>query len=89
MFFNEGDEMRRLNINIIAIVVLLLQGCAAVAVGAYAFDKGGKRDSRQKYFEEFNKTNIEREKNGLKPLELCAYKKSVDKEWAEEDANCK
>ena len=81
--------MKIANITMVAAVVLLLQGCAAVAVGAYAYDKGGKRESRQKYFEEFNKTNIEREKNGLKPLELCAYKKSVDKEWAEEDANCK
>ena len=81
--------MKIVKIALLVAVVMLLQGCAAVAVGAYAFDKGGKRDSRQRYFEEFNKTNIEREKNGLKPLELCAYKKSVDKEWAEEDANCK
>ena len=74
---------------LVAMVALLVQGCAAVAVGSYAFDKSGKRETRQKYFQEFNKTNIEREKNGLKPLELCAYKASVDKEWAEEDENCK
>ena len=46
------------------------------------------RETRYKYLEEFNKTNIARETNGLKPLELCAYKDSMDKEWAEEDANC-
>ena len=68
---------------------LLLQGCAAVAIGAYAYDQNGKREIRQKYFEEFNKTNIAREKNRLKPLDLCEYKKSVDKDWAEEDTNCK
>ena len=81
--------MKIANITFVATAVVLLQGCAAVAIGSYAYDRGGKRDTRQKYFEEFNKTNIEREKNGLKPLELCSYKKSVDKEWAEEDANCK
>ena len=81
--------MKILNLTLVASVVILLHGCAAVAVGSYAFDKSGKRETRQKYFQEFNKTNIEREKNGLKPLELCAYKVSVDKEWAEEDDNCK
>lgn len=81
--------MKIASIALVATVALLVQGCAAVAVGSYAFDKSGKRETRQKYFQEFNKTNIEREKNGLKPLELCAYKASVDKEWAEEDENCK
>ena len=80
--------MRIINITLV-LLIILIQGCAAVAVGAYAYDKGGKREARQKYFGEFNKINIEREKNGLKPLDLCDYKKSVDKEWAEEDTNCK
>lgn len=81
--------MKLTNIVLLMTTVAILQGCAAAAVGAYAYDRGGKRETRQKYFEEFNKTNIEREKNGLKPLELCAYKKSIDKEWADEDSNCK
>ncbi len=81
--------MRFLKITAVATTLLMLQGCAAVAVGAYAYDRSGKRETRQKYFETFNKTNIEREKNGLKPLELCAYKRSIDKEWADEDTNCK
>jgi hypothetical protein len=86
--------MRLISLILVAIAVVYLQGCAVAVVGggaagAYAYDQKGKRDSRQKYFEEFNKTNIEREKNGLQPLEICAYKRSIDKDWAAEDSSCK
>jgi hypothetical protein len=81
--------MKKLIIVAALLPLLLLQGCAAVAIGAYAYDKSAKREVHQKYFEQFNNLNIEREKNGLKPLDLCTYKKSVDKEWASDDENCK
>jgi hypothetical protein len=65
-----------------------MSGCAAVAVGAYAYNNSEKREARQKFIEDYNKTNIEREKAGLKPIELCEAKRSFDPEWAEEDKVC-
>ena len=69
--------------------VLLIQGCAAAAIGSYAYNSVGKAEARQKYLSEFNKTNIEREKNGLKPLDACQAKRDFDKDWADEDTACK
>jgi len=73
---------------LLLLALSILQGCAAVAVGSYAYNNSEKRESRQKFIQDYNKTNLEREKAGLKPIDLCEGKRSFDPEWAEEDKAC-
>ena len=37
---------------------------------------------------QFNQTNIEREKAGLPPLDLCTEQYYFDKKWADNDPTC-
>lgn len=37
---------------------------------------------------QFNQTNIEREKAGLAPLDLCTEQYHFDKKWADNDPTC-
>ena len=82
-------------------ILFLLQGCypasvvssaAAVGSGAGSIKKSitnFRTDHiRKKFIAEFHKTNLEREKSGLEPVDLCIAKRSLDPKWAQEDAAC-
>ena len=79
----------------LSLCLVFLNGCAAAAVGSYAYFQGEKvQDKRevkkihQEFLADFNATNIEREKNGLEPLDICEAKRQFDVKWAEEDETC-
>ena len=69
--------------------VFILNGCAAAAVGGFAYVSAEKREARQKFLEDFNSTNLEREKAGLKPLDICDAKRQFEPDWAYEDKACR
>jgi len=45
--------------------------------------------ARQEFIQNFQETNLEREKAGLAPLDLCTEKYNFDRSWALKDPNCK
>lgn len=45
--------------------------------------------TNEKFMEQFNQTNMEREKAGLPPLDLCTEKYHFDEKWADDDPKCK
>lgn len=63
--------------------------CAPVLVGGLIAKSSSSRKQRQLFMENLNKTNLEREKAGLKPLDVCIAKYQFDKSWALKDKSCK
>ena len=60
---------------IIALIALAssLQGCVPVLIGSAIYHHGKTKESYSKYVAESQKNNTEREKNGLKPLQILSY----------------
>lgn len=72
----------------LVVATLLLNGCAAALVGG-AFYKGSKtKGQRQEFMTQLQKTNMEREYKGLKPLDWCSEAYRFDKGYADNDADC-
>lgn len=63
--------------------------CAPVLVGGMIAKSSSTRKQRQLFMENLNKTNLEREKAGLLPLDVCIAKYQFDKGWAMKDSGCK
>ncbi len=53
------------------------------------FAPSQKEQARQEFIQKFQETNLEREKAGLAPLDLCTEKYNFDRGWAMKDPNCK
>jgi len=67
---------------------ILISGCIdAAVVQTYKYSQ--TKMTNEKFMEHFNKTNIEREKAGLPPLDLCTEKYHFDEKWADDDPECK
>lgn len=64
-------------------------GCAAALVGGLLYKSSKSKEAKQQFMSEFNKTNLEREKAGLAPLDICTEKYYFDEGWAKEDSACK
>lgn len=67
---------------------IFLSGCIPTIIGASVYKSSKTRESKERFMAEFNKTNIEREKAGLPPLDLCTEKYYYDKKWADNDPIC-
>jgi hypothetical protein len=68
--------------------VFLLSGCIPTIIGASVYKSSKTRESKERFMAQFNQTNIEREKAGLAPLDLCTEKYYYDKKWADNDPIC-
>ena len=74
----------------LAIFILLsTTGCLPVMVGGLIYDGTATMEAKSKFLQSFNETNLKREKEGLKPLDICNEKRNFDPKWAKEDPNCK
>jgi len=69
-------------------LILTLGGCAAAAVGGYAYVSADKREQRQEFLADFQANNLEREKQGLEPLEFCTELRRFDNDMWEDDPEC-
>lgn len=68
--------------------VVTLNGCAAVLVGGM-FYKGSKtKGQRQEFTTQLQKTNLEREKAGLKSLDWCSEAYKFEPKFAKQNKNC-
>jgi hypothetical protein len=63
--------------------------CWPVFVGGLFYQSAKTRHEKQVFLTEFHNTNLEREKAGLLPLDICIAKYQFDKGWALEDRGCK
>lgn len=66
-----------------------LTACLPVMVGGYYYKGSTTIEAKQKFIQNFNEVNMKREKEGLKPLDICQEKRNFDPEWADEDNKCK
>jgi hypothetical protein len=75
-----------------AILILLSSfqgGCAAVLVGGLIYKSTKSEEEKAKFTTDLQKTNLEREKAHLKPLDWCSEAYKFDKGWAIENEDCK
>lgn len=74
------------------LVSILNSGClsaALIAAGtSIEAQKAETRAGKERFMAQYNEMNIEREKEGLPPLDLCTEKYHFDKKWADDDAIC-
>jgi len=70
-------------------LALTLTGCIpAIIIGA-AYSSSKTEETRGAFLAELNRTNTEREKNGLAPLDRCVEMYRFDPGWAKETAECR
>ncbi len=81
--------MKRLMIAMFCGITLLTSGCLPVLIGGAFYQDAKKRQTRESFMTEFRKINLEREKNGLEPLDLCTEKYHFDRGWAQKDPGCR
>jgi hypothetical protein len=86
-------KMRLTSITLLNLLLafLLLQNtsCAAALVGGMFYKSSKSKEAKQKFMTNFQQTNLEREKAGLEPLDLCTEKYYFDEGWAKDDPDCK
>lgn len=70
-------------------VLTMSQGCLPVLIGGAFYHDAKKKKTRQEFIESFRQTNLEREKAGLEPLDLCTEKYGFDRAWAMKDPGCR
>ena len=70
---------------------LLCLNCLPTLVGGLGLlNKSAKtKHEKQEFLTSFHQTNLEREKAGLAPLDICIAKYQFDKGWAMKDNVCK
>lgn len=69
-------------------MALTLNGCAAALVGGLFYNSAKTYEQKQKFTQEFQARNVEREKAGLQPLDWCSETYKFDKAWAAEGTGC-
>ena len=69
-------------------LLVLVSGCIPTIIGAAVYKSSKTRQAKESFIEQFNATNLEREKAGLPPLDLCTEKYGFDKKWADDDPVC-
>lgn len=67
----------------------LLSACLPMMVGGHYYRSSTTIEAKQKFIQNYNEVNLKREKEGLKPLDICSEKRNFDPEWADEDSKCK
>ena len=63
--------------------------CIPVAVGGLIYKSSKTKHEKQEFITKLHQTNLEREKAGLLPLDLCIAKYQFDEGWAMKDKACK
>lgn len=70
-------------------LLALSSSCIPTIIGAAVYKSSKTREAKEEFIGHFNQTNMEREKAGLQPLDLCTEKYNYDKKWADDDPTCK
>jgi hypothetical protein len=65
-----------------------LSGCAAALVGGLIYKSTKSDEEKAVFVSNLQKTNLEREKAHLQPLDWCSEAYKFDKGWAIEKPDC-
>ena len=68
---------------------LFLYSCLPVLVGGIIWKSSKSANEQREFLQELNRINLEREKAGLKPLDVCTEMYHFDPGWAQDNADCK
>lgn len=82
------NSMRIFTAISLAVLSFGLSGCAAVLVGGLIYKSVKSNEEKALFTTNLQKTNLEREKARLKPLDWCSEAYKFDKGWAVESAEC-
>jgi hypothetical protein len=70
-------------------LIALLTGCAPVMVASHYYRSGKESELIKEFTDSIRATNIEREKAGLKPLDICEEIKTQSERLREQfEDNC-
>lgn len=74
----------------IALVALLVSApaCLPVLVGGLILKSSKSNAEKREFITQLQSTNMERERLGLRPLDVCSEKYKFDPGWAAEDPVC-
>lgn len=81
--------MRNLSLLVVLIVAIITTSCLPVMVGGLIYKSSKSQGQKQEFMAQLQRTNMEREAKGLKPLDWCSEAYRFDKGWAWEDVNCR
>lgn len=85
--------VRNMMASLAGALLILNTGCLAVvggaAVGGVIYHDAKKKQSREEFTASLRQTNLEREKSGLAPLDMCTEKYDFDRSWARQDPECR
>lgn len=73
----------------LGVCVCVFSSCVPVLVGGHYYNKSKNREARREFTNSFQRTNLERESKGLKPLDWCSEAYKFDAKWAKEDPQCR
>ncbi len=62
--------------------------CLPVLVGGLILKSSKSKAEKREFITQLQNTNMERERQGLKPLDVCSEKYKFDQGWAQEDPVC-
>ena len=71
-----------------AMIPFVCVGCVATLIGGAVYHSSKTKGQRQEFMAEFQQTNMEREKQGLQPLDWCSEAYRFDVKYAKKDTNC-
>lgn len=81
-------HMILLRMTALALLCASLGGCAAALVGGLIYKSTKSNEEKAAFVTNLQKTNLEREKAHLKPLDWCSEAYKFDKGWATENVEC-
>lgn len=69
-------------------LTLLAPACLPVMVGGLIMQSSRSNAEKREFISRLQATNMERERAGLKPLDVCSEKYKFDPGWAAEEPTC-
>ena len=77
-----------MRVAVICLSAILAGGCVSTPIKAYKYATSGDRRAKQRFIEDFNRADFERQKNGMEPLDFCTEQYYYDADWARKNPNC-
>jgi hypothetical protein len=77
-----------MNRGVLGLTLLLTAACVPVIAGALIVKGSKSKGQQQEFMSQLQRTNMEREQKGLRPLDWCSEAYRFDKGWAMRDVSC-
>lgn len=72
----------------LGLMLLFSTSCAPVLVGGLIMKSSKSKGQQQEFMSQLQRTNMEREQKGLRPLDWCSEAYRFDRGWATKDVSC-